>query len=193
LSDPRWSLDGKYVFYNSVGGLWRVKLDGTEAMRVVSGLVGNIRELDDTRFVGFDEQGLFIVDKNSGVVSRDDYSLLNSDLLNFGGVHWRAWDISPDRTRILVDMFSKSGFIEGRDIGGLFLFDLKQKTARRVLPQQYWGSLFWPRWISNDRFYGSHFCRTRTPGQSMSMVWEYDLDGKVIQQITYPWMYLYPR
>jgi len=193
VGDPRWSFDGKYVYYNSAGGLWRVKLDGKEAMRVVPGAKGRIRELDDTRFVGFDGQGLFFVDSRSGEWIRDDFPLIDGDLLSYAGIDELAWDISPDRTRILVDIGSKFGFIEGREIGGLFLFDLEQKTARKVLPQQYWGSLYWPRWISNDRFYGSYFCRTRTPGRMLSMVWEYDLDGTVIRQVTFPWMHLYPK
>ncbi len=193
ISGCRWSRDGTSILFHAMGNLCRSDLDGGNMRIVVPGASRKIREFDDTRFVGFDEQGIYYVDAHTGTRSRESIVIPEAEELSFIGIQDINWDISPDRKKILVDINSKSGFMAGREVGGVFLFDLEHKTARKVLPPQYWGDIYRPRWISNHRFHGSYFCRTRTLGRSLSMIWEYDLDGNTIRQVTEAWMPLYPR
>ncbi len=193
---PHWSKDERWIYVNKygpsgIGGIWRVRPDGSD-LELRANMAFNAREIDSIHFVGFDENGMYIYHTETAEFERIDFPNLPTDEYAFRSSSSLSWSISPDRKKILVDLFSKQGFIKGRDIGGLFLIDLESRTARKIRSQQYWGDPFYPTWVTNERFYGSYFCRTKSFITTCSMVWEFDLEGNFIKQITYPWMVLYP-
>lgn len=194
---PSWSTDGRAFYYTvrdkpNGGTLYRLNLENGESNVVLDSL-GLVVELSEEYFFGINYDGLYLVDKKRQAKMPLHFTWLNYPKQNVKDLSFYSnapLSISPDRTKILVDLLSNSGFMMGRAVGGLFLFDLKLLEARRIREQQYWGTPYYPKWVTNDRFYGTYFCRSTQYGGPMSMVWEYDLKGNVIKQVTYPWMAL---
>lgn len=190
FTDPRWSLDEQWIYGDGNDGLYRVRPDGSGFENLYPGHQ-LIKQLDSTHFAGFNREGLLIFDSQTQTNTHINFPSLQADRFNLY-VAVSSWSLSPDKTKILADIYTKAGFFAGRSTAGVFLFDLQKKTATKVLPQQYWGTPYYPTWATNSSFSGSYFCRTKSTSSSVTMVWEYDLQGNPIRQVTYPWMVLYP-
>ncbi len=189
-SNPCWSLDGNWVLIDYDGKKYRVRPDGTE-LSIYAGRGWSGRELDSTHIVAFDSESMYIYDRSTSLFERIVFNNLNATEFNFSGIG-NTFSLSPDKSKILLDIYSVRGFFEGRETAGLFLIDINKRTATKIRNQQYWGDAYRPIWRTDSTFYASYFCRTRSPKTSISMVWEFDLEGNFIKQITYPWMVLYP-
>jgi hypothetical protein len=185
---PYWSKDGRYVYLHKTGGTWRVNPDGSGLTHIADSVVVG-REIDSTHFVGFDARGLYIYNVDDGSKRNIYMAGINDNRFWFSTR--LDWDISPDHSKILVELYDMGGFVPGRNTAGVFVIDLSTFEAKKVLEQQYWGDAYYPRWNTNSSFFASVFCRKGYMGRSMKMVWEYDLEKHTIRQITYPWMKIY--
>ena len=146
------------------------------------------RQMNETTIIGVDETGFSLVDIRSGIKTKCPFPIPN-DHQQFGP---GTWDLSPDKTRALADISDqRHGFRDeygSYGDGGLYLFDFRDYTVRRVLPWQYWGPSYDARWASNNTFYATYACRK----DRAAMVYEFDLNGKTIRQVTFREQKFYP-
>jgi hypothetical protein len=182
---PRWSVDEQWVYLTTDGSTFRMRPDGNSLMLIVERFQ-RAWPLDDERLISF-------APENSGVVIYNMTTKERTPLVFSGlpaGLRYndsRPRDLSPDRTKILADISTGEGILE-RERRGLYLFDLTTMSARQVLRGQYWGYEYYPKWTSNTTFMASYHCRKDTA----AMIYEYDLCGRVIRQVTYKEMKFYP-
>lgn len=182
FSFPNWSLDDSWIFASKYNQIYRFKPDGTEVKMIASGIRG-ARQFEQYKFAGFANDEIRIYDMESDSLIRIQNPFVPSVALSSND----QWDLSPDRTRLLVSTMSNKGLFD-REHGGLFMYNLLTHEAKRILPPQYWGNQYYPKWSSNSTFFGTYYCRK----DSVAMVYEYDLNGKVLRQVTYKEMKMYP-
>jgi hypothetical protein len=187
---PSWSLDGERIYFYKSQGTWSMKTDGSDVRSIVNGLTIP-RQFADSTILGVQSDGFYMYDMRNDSKVKCSFSIPNEHQ-KFGP---GTWDLSPDRTRALADISDKRQETpELRDEygyygdGGVYLFDFRTNTARRILPWQYWGPAFEPRWASNSTFYATYACRK----EKAAMVYEFDLNGKTLRQVTFKEQRFYP-
>ncbi len=186
---PILSIDESYIIADSSHTPYRISLDGLQRVVMSDSLI-RPQQLDEKTIIGLHRftkprEGVLIMDLETKAHKWMDFTGLPADM-NWGFAEF-TFVLSPDRTRILMDVASSRG-IWVRENGGLFLLDIASQTARKVLPQQYWGQPWYATWSSNSTFFASYHCRKDTT----AMLFEYDLNGKVLRQVTFKEMKLYP-
>ena len=181
---PRWSPDDKWIYFNKGGSCYKVRPAGVE-MQLVAENMGDAVPLDDHRIIRLSDSGLVVFDTNEKRKTFLEFSrIVPPDRLSIPSY----WDLSPDRMKILADHRAGNPFTNVNRTGvGLYLYDMSARTVRRVLPGQYWYNVYRPVWTSNSTFFASWYCSC----DSTEMVHEYDLNGRVLKQITFKHMKLY--
>lgn len=186
---PSLSIHEKFIIADSAHRTFRIGIDGSWREALTDSLVEPV-QLDQQHLIGITRMsipryGIRTLDLDSKKLEWIDFSGLPDDM-NWGFSH-HTLALSPDRTKLLMDVASVKGNMY-RENGGVYILDLKTRTARNVLKRQYWIQQYLPTWSSNSTFYASYYCRK----DSSAMLYEYDLNGKVLRQVTFKGMKLYP-
>jgi len=183
-SEYSWSLDDEWIYMHRYGGTFRVRPRETNVELISYNFRGG-RQIDSTHLITFSDSGLVTYNMKTAEFHSLSWSYLPppSNLIIL-----HQWSLSPDRTKILADVPGSGGLNNPtRDGAGLYLFDLKAESVRKVLPGQYWFQEYHAQWTSNSTFFASYHCRK----DSTSMVFEYNLNGRVLRQVTFKEMKLY--
>jgi len=184
-SNYSWSLDDQWIYMHRYGGTFKVHRSGGNVELISYNFKGG-RQLDSTHLITFSDSGLVIYNTQTKVFKNLLWSYLPPPS-NLGIL--QQWSLSPDRTKILADVPGSGGLSNPTREGyGLYLFDLKTESVRKVLPGQYWFREYRAQWTSNSTFFASYHCRK----DSTAMIFEYDLTGKVLRQVTFKEMKIYP-
>ena len=180
---PTLSVDEKFVFADSAFRTFRIALDGSGRVAITDSLY-RPRPLDTTHLVSVEESGVKTLDLFTGTITPLTFAGVPSGVL--WGVLKNYWALSPDRTKMLVEV--TGGSLYQRSNAGLYLLDFSSRTGRRLLSAQSWGQPYIPTWTSNTTFTGTWFCVK----DSTAMAFEYDLNGRTLRQLTFKEMKLYP-
>lgn len=189
FTSPSLSLDEKYIFADSSYATFRISI-GDWSIEALSDSLDAPVQLDERHLIGITRlskprYGIRTLNLETKTLEWIDFVGLPENM-NWG-VSKGRFSLSPDRKRILMDVASAKG-IWDKDNAGLFLLDIPSRTARKILPAQYWAHHYTPTWSSNTTFFASYHCRKDTT----AMLFEYDLNGKVLRQVTFKEMKLYP-
>lgn len=184
------SIDEKHIFADSAHRSFRITLDGSQREALTDSIVAP-QQLNEKTLIGIfrftkPREGIRTFNLESKQEQWIDFTGLPPNM-NWGFAMASTFVLSPDRTRILMDVASAAGIYD-RENGGLFLLDIASRAARKVLPKQHWGQPYYATWSSNSTFFASYHCRKDTT----AMLFEYDLNGKVLRQVTFKEMKLYP-
>lgn len=104
--NPRWSIDEEWVYLDKNEHTFRVKPDGTEFQKFID-YGRTARQLDDKRFVGFNYDGMFIYSFESNSMQQIEFPSLSKEEFQFSPS--LKFALSPDRTKILADVYSNRG------------------------------------------------------------------------------------
>lgn len=184
-----FSNDNQWVYYTP--GLQKVRIDGTDRQYLPfprRDAFSSPRLIDDSTLLCIRKEPeklaqLSKYNLRTGELSYCGFDVPGSDQ-TLGG--WDELALSPNRKMALASVYHTGYWHSGQ--GGVYLFDLENVTARKVLPEQYWGNQYWPHWSSNSTFFATYFCRK----DSAAMVYEFDLNGKTIRQVTFKEQKFYP-
>jgi len=181
---PTWSLDGNRIYLLKGTTAYKMRTDGSD-LTLLADSMGVVRQLNDSVLVTVLDGGVYTYNLNTHKREILAFSSMpaNLELLKPDiGIpsDLGCWDLSPDGTKILADFGDTRGILYRED-RGLYLFVFENRTVRKVLPGQYWGQAYYPRWSSNSTFFASYLCRK----DNAAMEYEFDLNGKTIRQMTY--------
>jgi len=176
-----WSVDGSMLFTrktryaddtDTLGGIVAMNPDGSNKRNVTNYFLSP-KMLDSTRLMCVIIDTIFIFDTRNGNRSKifkpEMDTNHNPDL----------YDVSLNNEFIIFQT-TKKGSIPNPWNNGIWLMDTETWTARKIRGAQYWNKQYYPTWASESTFYASVYCRN----DSSSMVWEFDLNGNPIRQIT---------
>jgi len=186
---PSLSLDEKYIYVDSAYLVYRISIDGLKK-EAISDSLSEAVQLDQSQLIGLSRytiprEGLKTFNLETKKIEYLDFPELSFPI-NWGN-SYSNWSLSPDKSKILMNIASEGG-IWDRENGGLYVLNIASRSAKKVLPKQYWGQPYYPTWTSNTTFFASYHCRKDTT----AMLFEYDLNGKVLRQVTFKEMKLYP-
>lgn len=175
-----WSTDGKRIFFEHYNkndqsietGLYSMNPDGSD--KHFEGRCGAWAQLlNDSTFIGFTWDSLIFLQRGS-LIRTARYIPEMDDFPDHSQL-----DISfVDETMVFGTV--RKGSILDPWGNGLWLLDTESWKPRKIRGAQWWNKLYYPTWAPNGNIYGSVFCRK----DSSSMVWEFDLQGNPLRQIT---------
>lgn len=175
-----WSSDGQKLFFdhtgrgsvNLDGGMYSMQPDGSE--KRFEGHCGAFSQLlNDSTFMGFKADSLIFLQR--GNLIRSARHIPEMDEFPYHD----QLDISGSRNLIVFGTAHKGSILNPWG-NGLWLMDTETWIPRKIRGAQWWNELYYPTWAPNGNIYGSVYCRK----DSSSMVWEFDLQGNPIRQIT---------
>ena len=166
-----WSVDGKHIYYRHYG-TYVMNPDGSEK-RPVTDMIWRAKVLDASRLVAVYKDTLRIFNIPDSTLTKIYKPEMDPSH------HLNAYDISPDSKFIIFQTQQNGGVLDPWG-NGVWLMHTKTWTAKKIRGAQWWGHEYYPTWASDNTFYASVFCRK----DSSSMIWEFDLNGNPIRQIT---------
>jgi hypothetical protein len=182
-SQPTWSFDGEWIYFQrGSNSTWVMRINGLE-LRLLDNNFTSPRQFNDSLLLGLSEDTLSFFNLRTETKYPCGFDIPNENQRFWGvstGLHQ-----SPNRKYVLGEVISKHG---NPDDAGLYLFDFVNTTASKIFPSQFWGQPYRPRWSSNSTFFATYYCRK----DSAAMVYEFDLNGKTLRQVTFKEQRFYP-
>jgi len=185
--NPHWSIDGQSIYYQQGGKVWSTRIIDLATTSYDANL-NSPQQFNDTVIVGYKNDTLYYYNINSNTLSSCGFNI-PSENQTFG-VGYNSIELSPDRKYALgqVVPLHVSDNDTNQYNSGLYLFDFAQKKTRRILKSQHWSNPYYQKWTNRDTFFASYYCRK----DSAAMVYEFDLNGKTIRQVTFKEQKYYP-
>lgn len=173
-----WTLDGSCIYarYGSKSepaGIYSMKSNGSNKKFITNQVWNATKLLDKNRLFAPYPDSIRTFNINTGVLSLSYRPQVRMES------HPELYDISPDRQSILYETWHQGDIYEPWG-NGIWVMDTATWSPRKVLGAQWWRHEYYPTWASESTFYASVYCRN----DSSSMVWEFDLNGNPIRQVT---------
>lgn len=178
-----WALDGRRVFVsrpvkkNSLWplGTYVMNADGSER-KLVTTKIWYAKQLDEGSLISITSGIIFQYDIDSDSLYRFERPLVG---VRSAGRSIRDYDILRNRDYVVVHS-RWADAIFNHQWNPLFMLDTKTWTLRQIREAQRWDVEYLPTRAGPSSFYATVFCRT----DSSSMVWEFDMKGNPIKQVT---------
>lgn len=177
-----WSQDGKHIIATrSLDkqipvwplGTFEMKPDGSEK-RLLTESLWAAKTLDTSRIVALFGDSLLIYDINKNTITR-----VFTGIGSLSRDSFSAFTVSPSGEHIVIHARSPGNY-DNPWANSLYIVNSKTWEVKKIRDAQRWDKPYAPSWVSNSSFYASVLCIM----DSSSMVWEFDLNGNPIKQIT---------
>lgn len=175
-----WSYDDSQIIVSNSfsgdpwSGIWKLDPDGSRVLLTPTRMV-NARVLDENRILGFLQDTLCLFDIGNNSITK----IFKSELTAFTDPEY--FDVSPNGDFILLEPRGYHGYEDRmRPHNAVWLLDTHNWSVRKVLGTQAWNEAHDPSWASASTFFASVYCRK----DSSSLIWEFDLNGNPIRQVS---------